>query len=91
MNNWRWNNPSASGHQVDHTNPQTTSLRKITLPGEFFSWYGSDDLQAKIEPPSCQQYNRGDLLAVRLLNWDEKINGDNDDENRADPAALRGG
>ena len=28
MNNWRWDNPSAFGDQVDRSNPQTTSSGK---------------------------------------------------------------
>jgi len=61
MNNWRWDNPHAFGDQVDHSNPQTTSLGKVKRTGESFSWYGSDGLRAKIEPPSCRQYKLGDF------------------------------
>ena len=49
------------------------------------SWSGSDDLRAKIEPPSCWQYKPGDFLAVRPLNWVEIINEDDNDDNWADP------
>src|SRR5882757_4012440 len=91
MNNWRWDNPRAFGDQVDCSNPQTTSSGKVTRTGERFSWYGSDDLRAKIEPPSCRQYKLGDFLAVRPLNWDEIIDEDDDDENGADPGAPSGG
>jgi len=91
MNNWRWDNPCAFGDQVDRSNPQTTSLGKVKRPGERFSWYGSDDLRAKIEPPSCWQYEPGDFLAVRPLNWDEIIEEDDDDENWADPRVPSGG
>jgi hypothetical protein len=52
MNNWRWDNPRAFGDEVDRTNLQTTSLGKVKRTGERFSWYGSDDLSAKVEPPS---------------------------------------
>jgi len=48
MNNWRWDNPCAFGDQVDRSNPQTTSAGKVQRTGERFSWYGSDDLRAKI-------------------------------------------
>jgi hypothetical protein len=68
MNNGRWDNPHAFGDQVDHSNPQTTSSGKVKRIRERFSWYGSDDLREKIEPPSCRQCKPGDLLAVRLLN-----------------------
>jgi hypothetical protein len=68
MNNWRWDNPHAFGDQVDRSNPHTTSLGKVKRTGERFCWYGSDDLRAKIEPPSCRQYKPGDFLAVRPLN-----------------------
>jgi len=55
MNIWRWNYPCAFGDQVDHFNPHTTSLEMFKPTGEHFSWYGSDDPRAKIEPPRCQQ------------------------------------
>jgi len=90
MNNSRWDNPHAFGDQVNRSNPQTTSLGKVKQTGERFSWYGSDDLRAKIEPPSCRQYEPGDFLAVRPLNWDEIIDEDDDDENWADPGAPSG-
>jgi len=91
MTNWRLDNPHAFGDQVDRSNPQTTSSGKVRRTGERFSWYGSDDLRAKIEPPSCRQYKPGDFLAVRPLNWDEIIDKDDDDENWADPGAPSGG
>jgi len=88
MNNWRWDNPHAFGDQVDRSNPQTTSSGKVQLTGERFSWYCSDDLRAKIEPPSCRQYKPGDFLAIRPLNCDEIIDEDDDDENWADSGAV---
>jgi len=91
MNNWRWDNPHAFGDQVDRSYLQTTSSGKAKCTGEHFSWYGSDDLRAKIEPPSCGQYKPGDFLAIRPLNWDGIINEDDDDENCADPGAPSGG
>jgi len=91
MNNWRWNNPDAFGDQVDRSNPQTTSSGKVKRTSECFSWYSSDDLRAKIEPPSCRQYKPDDFLAVRPLNWDEIINEDDDDKNWEDPGAPSGG
>ena len=91
MNNWRWDNLRAFGDQVDHSNPQTTSSVKVKRTGERFSWYGSDDLRAKIEPPSSRQYKPGNFLAVRPLNWDEIIDEDDDDDNWADPGAPSGG
>jgi len=91
MNNWRWDNPRDFGDQVDRSNLQTTSSGMVERTGERFSWYGSDDLRAKIEPPSCQQYEPGDFLAVGPLNWDEIIDEDDDDENWADPGAPSGG
>jgi hypothetical protein len=91
MKNWRWDNPRAFGDQVDHSNPQTTSSGKVIRTCERFSWYGRDDLRAKIEPPSCRQYKPGDFLAVRPLNWDEIIDEDDDDDNWADPGAPSGG
>jgi hypothetical protein len=85
MNNWRWDNPHAFGDKVDRSNLQTTSSRKVKHTGERFSWHCSDDLRAKIEPPSCRQYKPGDLLVIRQLNWDEILDEDDDDENWADP------
>jgi len=91
MNNWRWDNPHAFGDQFDRSNPQTTSLGQGKRTGERFPWYSSDDLRAKIEPPSCRHYKPGDFLAVRPLNWDDIIDEDDDDENWADPGAPSGG
>jgi hypothetical protein len=91
MNNWRWDNPRAFRDQVNRSNPLTTSLGKVKRTGERFSWYGSDDLRAKIEPPSCLQYEPDDFLAVRPLNWDEIIDENDDDENWADPQAPSSG
>jgi len=91
MHNWRLDNPRGFGDRVDRSNPQTTSSEKVKRTGEGFSWYGSDDLRAKIEPPSCRQYNPGDFLAVRPLNWDEIIDEDDDGDNWADPGAPSSG
>jgi len=91
MNNWRWDNPHAFGDQVDRSNTQTTSSGKVKRTGERFSWYGSDDLRAKIALPSCRQYKPGNFLAVRPLDWDEIIDADDDDENWADPGVPSGG
>jgi hypothetical protein len=91
MNNWRWDNPLAFKDEVDRSNPQTTSSGKVKRTAERFSLYGSDDLRAKIEPPSCQQYKPGDFLAIRPLNWDEIIDKNDDDENWADRRAPSGG
>jgi len=90
-NNWRWDNPRAFEDQVDHLNPQTTSSGKVKPTSECFSWYGTDDLRAEIEPPSCRQYKPGDFLAVRPLNCDEIIDEDDDDDIWMDAGALRGG
>jgi len=91
MNNWMWHNPRGCGDQVNRSNPQTTGLGKIKCAVEHSSWYGRDDLRAKIEPQSCRQYKPGDLLAVKPLNSDEIINEDDDDENWVDPGAPSGG
>jgi hypothetical protein len=91
MNNWRWGIPRAFGDHVDRSNPPTTSLGKAKRTGEHFSWYSSDDLRAKIEPPSCRQYKPGDFLAVRPLNGDEVIDEHHDDDNWPDPGAPSGG
>ena len=91
MKNWRWDNPRAFGDQVNPSNPQITSLGKVKHTSEHFSWYGSDDLRTKIEPPSCRQYKPGDFLAVGPLNRDEMIDKHDDDENWADPGAPSSG
>ena len=91
MNNWRWDNPRAFGDQVDRSNPQTTSSGKVKRAGERSSWYSSDDLRAKIEPPSCRQYKPGDFLHVRPLKWDEILDEDDDNENWVDHGAPSGG
>jgi hypothetical protein len=44
-----------------------------------------------IQPPRCRQYQPGDFLAVRPLNWDEIIDEDDDDENKADLGTPSGG
>jgi hypothetical protein len=59
----------------------------IKRTSEQYSWHGSDDIRAKIEPPSCRQYKPSNVLGVRPLNWDELIDEDDDDENWADPGA----
>jgi len=91
MNDWWWDNPCSFGDQFDGSNPQTTSSGRVKSTGEHFSWYGTDDPRAKIEPQSCWQYKAGVFLAVRPLNWDEIIHEDDDDENWADPGAPSGG
>jgi len=91
MNYWRWDNPRAFRDQVDRSNPQTCSSWKVKRTAECFSWYGSDDLSSKIEPPSCRLYQPGNFLAIRPLNWDEIINTNDDDDNCADPGAPSGG
>jgi len=85
MNNWRWYNPCAIGDQVDRSNLGTPSLGIDKCTSEHCSWYSSDDLRAKIQPPCCQQYKPGDFLAVRPLNHDEIIDEDDDVENCGDP------
>jgi hypothetical protein len=37
MSNWRWDNPCASGYQVNHSNPQTTSSGKNECTRAHFS------------------------------------------------------
>jgi hypothetical protein len=91
MNHWRWDNPVTFGDQDDHSYPHTTSLGKVKLTGERFSWYGCDNPKAKIEQPSCWQYKPGEFLFIRPLNWDEIIDEDDDDENWADPGGPSSG
>jgi len=91
LNMWWWDNHHAFGDQVDRSNQLTTNLGKVKSTGVCFSRYGSDDLGAKIEPPSCQQYKSGNFLAVWPLNCDEIIDEDDDDENLADAGAPSGG
>jgi hypothetical protein len=91
MNNWSWDNPSAFGVQFDPSNLQITHLGKIQATAKRVSWYSSDDRRAKIEPPSFRQYISGDILGVRPLNQNEKMDNDNNDENWTDPRVPSGG
>jgi hypothetical protein len=91
MNNWRWDNPCALWNDIDRSNQQTTSSAKVKHPGKSFSWYGSDNPRAMIEPPSGWPYKPGDFLSVTPLKWDEIIHEDDDDEYRADPGEPSGG
>ena len=91
MNNWRWDNAHAFADELDRSNPQTTSSGQVKRNGECLCWYGSDDSRAKIELPSCWQYEPGNFLAVRPLNWDEMIEEDDMEENWADPGAPSSG
>jgi len=90
-NNSRLENPWAFGDQVKLSNQQTTSSGKVKRTSERFPWHGCVDLRGKIDLPSCWQYKTDDFLAIRPLNWDEKIDKDNDEENWADPGARSGG
>jgi len=90
-NQWRWDNPRDFGDHADRSNPRTTSSLEVQPTGEHCSSYGGDDLRAEIEPPSRQLFKPSDLLAITPLNWDEMIDENDDDENRADPGALSGG
>jgi len=91
MNNLRCGKPRAFGDQVDLTISWTSSSGKVKRTSEHFSWHGSDDPRAKIEPPSYRQYKPGGFLGVRLLNWDEIIDEDDDDEYSADSGEPSGG
>jgi len=53
INNWRWDNTHTLRDHVDRSNQQTLSLGNVECTGEHVSWYSSDDLLAKIEPPRC--------------------------------------
>jgi len=91
MINWRWDKPRAFGDQVDRSNLPTTSSGKVQRTSEYFSWYGSDDLWARIESPSCWQYKPGNFLAVGPQHWDEIIDEDDDDVIWVDPRAPSSG
>jgi hypothetical protein len=87
MKTWCLDNPHTFGDQVYLSNPLTTSLGMVTYTTERFAWHGTDDLRAKIEPPSCQQYNPGDFKAIRPLNWDVIIDEPDADDTWVDPGA----
>jgi len=91
MNKWRWDHPRAFEDGVNHSNLQTTNSGKVKRTGENFSWYGSNDVRAKIEPPRCRQYRAGEFLAGTPLNWDKIIDNDDDDDNSANPRARSDG
>jgi hypothetical protein len=59
-------------------------LGKIEHTGERFSWYRSDDVRVKVQPPSCRQYKAGNFLAIRPLNWDVVMDEDDYGDNWAD-------
>jgi len=63
----------------------------VPRTGERYSWYASVDPRAKIEQLSCRQSKPGYFLGVGPLNWDEIIDKDDDDENKADRRAPSGG
>jgi hypothetical protein len=90
MNNWRRDNPRAFGNQVDRSIRQTPSLGNVKRSAVCFSWYGSHDFRAKIEPPSCHQYKPGDCLAVRPLKWDVIIDEDVNNNIWVDSGATSG-
>jgi len=91
MNNCMWDNPPAFGYEVNRSNPQKTNPGTVQFHCERFSWYCSEDIRARIDLPSCRQYEPGEFLAVRPLNWDEIIDEDDDDENWVDPGAPSSG
>jgi hypothetical protein len=64
---------------------------KVNRAGEHFTWYGGKNIRAKMEPPSCRQYNAGDFLAIRLEFWDQIIHLDDDGDNRTNPEAPSSG
>lgn len=58
---------------------------------EYYSWYGSDDHRAKMDPPSSQQNKPCDFVVGKPLNWDEIIDDDPENENWVSPRALCSG
>jgi hypothetical protein len=56
---------------------------KVQRTGEHFSCYGSNNLRVKIGQPSCSQYKEGHFWALKLRKWDEMIDTNQDDVNRA--------
>jgi hypothetical protein len=90
MNNWMWDKSCAFRSQFDLSNLQTTCSGMVKPTVERFPCYGIEHLMEQIEPPSCRQYTAGEFLAVRLLNWDEIIDEDDDDDNMADPGGPSG-
>jgi hypothetical protein len=83
MINWGWANPCAFRDQVNRSTLPIANKQKLTTTGEIFCWHSSDDLQAMIQPRSCQQYWPVDLLATRPQNCDLIINEDDDNGNLA--------
>jgi hypothetical protein len=66
-------------------------LRQVQPTGEQVSWFGHNDIMAKIDRTSCGRYKLENILVVTPLNGDEIFDEENDDENWADPGALSGG
>jgi hypothetical protein len=89
-NNWRWETHPAFGQKWITSIRSQPSRGKVKPNRKYFSWYGIDDLRAKIQPRSCRQYKAGSFLAVGPLNWDKIIDKDDDNENWVDPRAQSG-
>jgi len=66
-------------------------LGNIDRTAQRVSWYGRGDAKVKIDPPSCQQYKPGAVLAARPQHWDGIIDEDDDDDNCGVPTAPSGG
>jgi hypothetical protein len=90
MNNLWWDNQHAFGDVQDCSNPQTTSWWKVNPTRELFSWHGSNDFMAHIEPPTCWQYMPHGFLVCRPMNPNDIFHYFIDDMNWADPRAPMG-
>jgi len=54
MNNWRRYNPEAFGDPIVELPTERTRSGKWKPTGKQIKWYGTADLMAKLEPPSCR-------------------------------------
>jgi len=86
----RWDNLHAIGDHVDRSNPEESSSVKVKRTSEHFSSYSSDDLRSTIQPPCSRQYQPGNFVGIRPLDWDEIFEGDDDAEKWMDHGASSG-
>ena len=70
-----------------HTQPAQERSNVATSVFLVRQWW----FQGNDWAPKLPTYKPGDFLAIRPLNWDDRIDKDHDDENLADPRALSGG
>jgi hypothetical protein len=79
-NNWRGDNHRAFEDQVDCSDPFKTSSGASVRHCMHFGLYSSNKLRINIQQPGCRHDKPGEVLVVRPLNLDEKIDNQDDNE-----------